>query len=380
VTPGGGWRPRVLVAGTGFGRVYLAALRRPDAPFELAGILARGSARSVACARHYGVPLYTGIDEVPGVDIACVVVAGAVNGGGGAELAQALMARGVHVLQEHPLHHAELAECLRHARRYRVAYHLNANYVHLDSVRAFVDAARRLLARQQPLFVDAVTSVQMLYTLLDILGAALGRLRPWRLSATPAGGALLRTLDGTVRGVPLTLRVQNQIDPRQRDNGSHIMHRVTLGTEGGNLMLVNTQGPVLWSPRLHMPADYRDALTVDDSPAPYLDLPGAIRLDAGPAASWRTVIRDHWPAAAARALDQLRRSVIEGADPLPRGQHHLAVSQLTAEATAALGPPEVVAAGRPEVELATWLVTGDRRAQDAVGDAAPSSQPSPSAR
>ena len=56
---------RVVVAGTAFGRIYLDAIRSDPESFELAGILASGSAYSAECARRYGVPLYTSPEDVP---------------------------------------------------------------------------------------------------------------------------------------------------------------------------------------------------------------------------------------------------------------------------------------------------------------------------
>ena len=358
-----GWRPRVLVCGTGFGRTYLAALRRPGTPFELAGILAQGSNRSRDCARRYQVPLYTEIGQVPGgIDMACVVVNAALNGGPGAVLAQDLMARGIHVLQEHPVAQAELAACLRQARRHGVIYHLNTHYVHVAAVACFIAAAARLRRQQQPLFLDAMTCVQVLYPLADILGQALGSVRPWSLTCPPAAGGrgseVFRSVSGSIAGVPVTLRIQNQMHPLERDNGWHVMHRVTLAAEGGNLLLANTHGPVLWSPRLHMPADYRDAVTVDESGASYLDLPSATCLSADTAPSYREVIRDDWPRAAEHALIDLRRAITDDDDPLPRGQYHLALCALVADITGQLGRPELLLSAEPAIGQAAELVCG----------------------
>jgi thiazolinyl imide reductase len=349
----------VVVCGTNFGRVYLAALRQPGMPFTLAGILARGSRRSRDCAGHYRTPLYTDVSEIPsGVEIACVVVGSAINGGPGAELAMRLLDRGIHVLQEHPLHHAELAACLRQARRCRVHYHVNTHYVYLDAVSRFVSAARRLGRHQPPLFVDAITSFQVLYPLFDILSQALGGVRPWLFADPPPGAGVLRSLDGTLGGVPVTLRVQNELDPAERDNGGHLAYRITIGFEGGNLLLANTHGPVLWSPRLHMPADDRDTVIVAGSPATHLDLPSAGYLGPPVAPTHREAIRDQWPLASGRALRELRHAILTGDDPLPRGQHHLTLCRLTADVTARLGPPALRHGPAPRIELAAALATG----------------------
>jgi pyochelin biosynthesis protein PchG len=381
------WRPRVVVCGTGFGRTYLAGLRRPGLPVELVGILARGSERSHACARHYEVPLYTDPDQLPStVDIACVVVSSGLNGGRGAELAQRLMERDIHILQEHPLHHTELANCLRQARRRGVVYHINTHYVHVEAVARFIRAARALLAEQRPAFIDAVTGFQVLYPLLDILGRALGGLRPWSLTGYPATGTeVLRTVDGTLAGVPATLRIQNQLQATEKDNGAHVMHRVTLATEGGDLLLANTHGPVLWSPRLHMPPDYPEVVTIGGSVAEELDLPSAACLSAAAVPTYRTVIGQEWPDAVARAVLCLRRTILAGEDGLSEGQYQLAVSRLFADITGQLGRPQLVSNRAPRILEAYAVVTGARGEPatgrwDAASDQEPSRNASASAR
>jgi pyochelin biosynthesis protein PchG len=375
------WRPRVIVCGTGFGRTYLSALRRPGMPFELTGILARGSPRSLDCARSYRVPLYTGADDLPGdVDLACVVVNAGINGGHGAELAQDLMSRGIHVLQEHPLHQAELAACLRQARRSGVVYQVNSHYVHVPAVASFIRAARRLTERQDPLFIDAVSSFQMLYTLVDILGQILGGIPPWSLTAAPqpAGSAeVLRSVSADLGGIPVTLRIQNQLDPQRRDNGPHIMHRVTLATEGGNLLLATTHGPVIWNPRLHMPLDYGQAVTVGASSAEHLDLPSVFCLTAPTGWPYREIIGDEWPLAVGQALLRLRKAILAGTDPLPDGRYHLAVCRLVADIAGQLGRPEIKPTGEPAIVEADAAV---RCAPAGQGQLPVNSQSSPSAR
>jgi pyochelin biosynthesis protein PchG len=360
-------RPRVVVCGTKFGRVYLAAFRSPAFPFELAGILAQGSERSQACARAYQVPLYTRLDQLPlSVDIACVVVGSSINGGRGAELAQSLMARGIHVLQEHPLHHDELAECLRQARRHEVVYHLNTHYRHVRPVRHFIAAAQALLHRQRPLFVDAVVSFQTAYTLFDLLGRALGRVRPWAFaSPAPLRDELralgdrpppFRSLDGSLAGVPLTLRIQHQLQPGDPDNHAHVFHRITIGTAGGNLTLVNTHGPTIWCPRPHLPAEARTIVALDDSPARHLDFPSATPIGPPEAPSYREILNDLWPAAVQRALLGLRRAVEDSEDWRKDGQYYLTLCRLWSDVMASLGPVALLDQEPPEILSADELM------------------------
>ncbi len=342
----------VVVCGTTFGQVYLEALQA-DPTLRLAGILARDSERSRACGRHYGVPLFTRVEDLPDVEFACVVVRGALLGGEGSEIAQRLMARGIHVLQEHPVHHDELAESLRHARRCRVQYHLNTFYPHLPQVRQFVQAARALIALRPPLYVDAACSFQVAYALLDILRLVTGRIRPWRFTAAArapagdggAGAEPLRSLDGVLGGVPVSLRVQNQLHPVNPDDFAYLLHRITLGTEAGELTLVTTHGPLLWCGRPAIPREVLNA----DAARPYstgdvaqVDDVSSTLLSPAEASSQRALFREDWPAAARHALHDLRDAVDAGHDALQRGQHHLTLCRVWQDIVGELGAPDLL--------------------------------------
>jgi pyochelin biosynthetic protein PchG len=293
------------------------------------------------------------------VTAAAVVVRGGLLGGPGARLAQTLMERGLHVLQEHPLHADELADCLRAARRHGVTYRLNSFYVHTEPVRRFVAAARELLARQSLRYLDASCGFQVAYALLDIVGQTVGGVRPWGFTGPadlpPEVRKLtglrfpFRSLDGVFAGVPMTLRVQNQLDPGDPDNYAHLLHRVTLGTDGGSLTLVGTHGPTIWSPRPDFPHDVRDEagttphFGADTGPVrDHLDLSSAGVLDDAPASSYREIFRELWPAGVRRAMWELREAALSGADPLQAGQYHLTLCRLWQDLTTRLGPPELV--------------------------------------
>lgn len=346
---------RVVVCGTTFGQVYLEGLRGELPDLELAGVFARGSERSQRCAERCGVPLFTDLDDLPeDVDAACVVIRSGLLGGRGAELARELMARGIHVIQEHPLHHDELAACLREARARGVVYQLNSFYPHVETVRRFIASARELFRRQRPLYADAACGFQLAYSLLDILGQALGGVRPWSIGEPPPlpeevrrlndlGDAPFRSVDGVIAGIPLTLRVQNQMDPGDPDNHAHLDHRITFGTEGGNLSLLNTHGPVVCSCRPHYPHEPRDPASLPHfAGAEEEELPSALVLGQGEAPGFHDIFRSVWPPAIRRALLELRRAIIDGEDPLRRGQYHLTLCLLWQDLTARFGPPELL--------------------------------------
>ncbi|MFC0104866.1 Gfo/Idh/MocA family oxidoreductase [Kibdelosporangium aridum] len=292
---------KVVVCGTGFGRIYLRGIAA-DPRFELAGILARGSERSRVCADEYGVPLYTSAEEVPDVDLVCVVVPNGVGGGPGAHLAQEFLERGIGVLLEHPIHARELADCVRVATRRQVPFHLNTFYVHLEPVRRFLAGAKELLKTQQPLYVEATGAVHVSYDLLDIVGHTVGALNPWALADPPevparvlgatTGRFPYRTLDAVIGGVPVTLRIHNDVDPRDPDHHTHLHHRVVLGTDAGTLTLASTHGPVLWSPSMQVPKDGELAT-----------VPGVVPIGPPTAPSVRETFDSVWPAGVRHALD-----------------------------------------------------------------------------
>ncbi|HTB49503.1 MAG TPA: Gfo/Idh/MocA family oxidoreductase [Solirubrobacteraceae bacterium] len=345
---------RVVVCGTTFGQVYLEGLRHAGPDLELVGILAHGSRRSVQCAEHYGVPLYSDPRELPSeVDAACVVVRSGLLGGSGAELARTLMARGIHVIQEHPLHHDELVKCLQTARSAGVVYQLNSFYPHVLNVRSFIAAAHELQRHTPALYIDAACGFQLAYSLLDILGNVLSSVRPWRLaprSATvehvrrPGEDVPFQSIDGVIGAVPMTLRIQNQMDPGDPDNHAHIDHRITIGTDGGNLTLLNTHGPIVLSRRPRYPHAPRDP-----SSAPYFEerscersAPSATVIGPYEPPGFREMFESHWPPAVRHALEQLRAAIITGENPLLRGHYHLSLCRLWQEVTASLGPPELI--------------------------------------
>ncbi|MFC9249796.1 Gfo/Idh/MocA family oxidoreductase [Amycolatopsis thailandensis] len=327
---------RTVVCGTTFGQSYLAAVAGLAGEFELAGVLGRGSARSEETARRAGVPLWTDVEEVPDqVDIACVVVRSSSMGGPGSELARTLLSRGVHVLQEQPIHHDDLMESFKTARAHGVRYRMGDLYTQLPAVRTWMAAARKLIARQRPVYLDAACAVQVSFPLLHLLGEALGSVRPWRFAVAGTSGPFT-LVTGEVGGVQVTLRVQNEIAPNDPDNHTHLLTRATLGFEGGGLALHDAHGPVSWTPRLHIPDSVRGSFDFTAPDAGHLSGPSTAFLAVAPP-SYRDFLAEVLPSAIGRDLLALREAVL---DPMnaPRPEpFHLALCRMWQDLTAELG-------------------------------------------
>ncbi|MBN3725303.1 Gfo/Idh/MocA family oxidoreductase, partial [Burkholderia sp. Ac-20379] len=325
---------------------YLNGLAAAPEHFELVGILARGSAFARGCAQARGVPLYTDVAALPdAIDAACVVVRSGVVGGAGARISAALLERGIHVIQEQPVHHDELADLLRRARQAGVCYRLNGFYPHVAGVARFIAASRHVLTRCRPLFVDAACSVHVMYPLIDILGQALGQLRPWSFAMQAAADGAqgpFSSVSGRIGGVPLTLRVQNEFDPADPDNHIHLFHQISLGTDGGTLMLTGSHGQLLWQPRMRLQRRGDGVLDLS-ARHPALDAPVASILGPAAAPSFHDTFERVWGDAARDALLGFHAAIVAGRPDSARQQATLSAARAWGELAAELGAPRSIA-------------------------------------
>ncbi len=337
---------RVVVCGATFGQTYLSAIASLPDEFQLTGILARGSAFARQCAQRYQVPLYTSVDELPDdIQAACVVVRSSILGGAGTRLAKELLTRGIHVLQEQPVHHDDIGQLLLAAKQNQCQYQVNGFYPDIPNVARYIDAARSLLTQRQPLYIDAACSVHVLYPLIDILGKVLGRLRPWTFTRQRADSddpMPLTCVTGRLAGLPLTLRIQNQFDPADPDNHLHLFHQISLGTQGGTLTLLDSHGQIMWQPRMLM--QRRDDGILDMSATqPSLGLPASTIVGTTEAASYNDILARIWPQAAARALLRFHQAIRECRQNTALNQYLLSAAKAWTDLGTELGAPQEIA-------------------------------------
>lgn len=362
----------VVVCGSTFGQFWLAALARYPQQFTVAGLLASGSVRSRECARRHAIPLWTSPEALPDdIDIACVVLRASVLGGEGSQLAQVLMAKGIHVIQEQPVHHDEVAANLRSARQHGVQYRVGNLYPHLPAMRQFADAAQRLRRRQAPQFIDAACASQVAFPLVSLLGESLEALRPWRLAAADRPeGAPFQLVQGSAGGVPLTLRVHNDVDPQDPDNHFQLLHQVTIGFPAGRLTLVDTHGPVIWSPRLHVPDGVKRDHDFSGPDAAHLLEETSAIVGEPQCDSWRTTLAECWPEAIAADLLALAQAITGTEASRWNPQALLTRCQLWQALTQALGYPRLTP-GLTFQPLARALLPETRRAAAAASEPLP---------
>lgn len=324
-------RRRCVIVGVKFGELYLNAFLHEQPGIELAGILARGSPHARRLATAFGVPLHTSPDTLPDdIEIACIVVRGGVAGGDGTALATALLQRGVHVVQEHPLHPDELSRLQDVAARHGRVHWVNSFYAHTEAGRRWIAAARTLRERTSvaPAFAHAVTSRQLLYSTLDLLLLATGADTAQVLANDDDHDAAFGTLRLTMPGVTAWLRLQRHADIDDPDLHSLVMHQMTLGWPSGHLSLAGSFGPVLWSPAPHDPGHRDAARGLCAGDAAYLDMPPVATLHPAPA-SWREAFELEGPGGVVHLLSALRDH-LDGAavPPALRPDHQANVARL----------------------------------------------------
>ena len=348
-------RKRIVVAGTGFGRIYLEALTSMRLSghehFELVGLLARGSDYSRSCANHHGVTLYTDIAKVPDdIDIACIVVRSGATGGDGSELAKYFLKRGIHVLQEHPVHSKEIMANLMAAKQGNAAYSVNTLYPNLRNTRQFLAVAKYIRQHQDIKMIDAVCNSQMAYPLLDVIGHTIGELRPWSFGEPiQPEGHPYQSVSATIGGVALTLRIQNQVHPQDPDNHSFLLHRMALGCDAGVLTLTDTHGPVLWNPRLHSPRDHTGRLILKGEGIDRLNVPSMVTLGDTEMRSYHDIFGLTWPEAVIEALHDLCRDIADPSRRKKSGQWALNISMAWQDLTSHIGMPTLIHPEEPEI-------------------------------
>ena len=250
-----GQRPQAIVVGATFGAVYAEALAAPHSPVELVGLLSTGSAVSAELADRLGISLYTSLDSLPPVDVAFVVVRSAVVGGEGTQICQQLLARGVHVMQEQPVHADEILSLLRVAKANSTLYAVNDFYSYVASMRQFICAARALDKKARIRYVHARSSIHVAYPLFTILSAMVGPLTPARVmvpqrTESTAGNQSSFAAGRIVLGdVTVDLLIQNELCANDPDNYARLMHTITVGSDAGELVLAHTHGSTRWHPR-----------------------------------------------------------------------------------------------------------------------------------
>ncbi len=241
-----------LLCGSGYGATYIPILTSPDAPIRLAGILSRGSARSIQYARAANVPHHLSLDELAEKQTDIVIVA--VSGDAGIQLAKDALSRGFDVLAEHPWEPDDIEELHDLASNAGKAFHINGHWSDQKNTQHFLQACHTAKSQGPAIFVSMITNPRTLYSGLDILRRALGpldmstfkQLSTGESSDTPS--LPFKVLQGFAGNTLVT--IQYQTFTSQVDDGTSALanHHIVIGFKHGHLTLAETVSPAIWVP------------------------------------------------------------------------------------------------------------------------------------
>ncbi|MBF4998068.1 Gfo/Idh/MocA family oxidoreductase [Nocardia sp. BSTN01] len=320
-------QPDAIVVGSTFGAVYAEALAAPESPMRLAALVATGSARSTELAARLGVPLFTDLDDLPEVGMAVVVVRSGIVGGTGSAISARLLERGIHVLQEQPVHTREILELSKAAAQHGAHYAVNDFYGSTEPARQYIRLAQRL-SRLTPIrYAHARCAVQVAYPLFTMLAEIIPRLVPAHVDALPAQRKTpFAQVRLTLDDVPVDLLIDNTLCAEDPDSYMRLSHEITIGTDAGELTLTHTHGSTVWRQRRHhTSADHVVSEVVGRPFEPTVS----------------QIYRDLWPEAVRHAATAFVHAVHTGRNPM--SQRFIRATELWTLVTSAIGPPTLFA-------------------------------------
>ena len=341
----------VVVAGTRFGQFYAEAVARHPR-FELVGILARGSQRSVKVAERYQVPLFTDVDQVAEVTkFVCVAVGTQALGGQGTELGIRLLQTGLDVLMEQPVHYRDLVQLARAASMSKRNFHVGDLYLNLPAVRQFVKMFATLSAISPPTHLVCELANQVCFPLAHLLVEMTGGAKPWSFTdAVAEPDAPIVQLGGKIAGIPVSFTVHNTVGAEVADADMPLLFGITVGFGSGRLSLRDPHGPIEWHPALTLPADTLIPADLGCDPSTLLDQDTTCFIPPNPL-SLREALARQWVDALSMDMDAWRKSTASGrAVGLQRA---FAAAELWHEMTSRVGAPRPVAAAAMGIDWET---------------------------
>lgn len=248
---------KTIVCGTKFGQYYIDALSKAKNDYELSGILAQGSRRSEKCAELYDIKLYRNVDEIPrDVELAIVVIRTSVMGGSGTNLIINLLKKGINVIAEQPIHERDVRECLKVALRNNVLFFISNIYKYMDAVIKYKQIIKTKIYHTKIKHIDVFIANQILFSAIEILEDIYMKDLEIQDKKTACGTLSKPVIDGEIGGIPISIKVENEIDDSDPDNFMPYMLNIRTYTDEGVLELYDVFGPIIWKPVINVVHDF----------------------------------------------------------------------------------------------------------------------------
>ena len=324
---------KTIVCGSTFGQFYIDALMKYSEFFEIAGLYARGSERSIELAKRYGIPLFTSIKGIPNeITLACVVIRSEGVGGDGCKLAIQLMERGIHVIQEQPVYPENVVECYKVARKYRVIYNIGNLYIKLPEVQHFINVSKKLNNLNSVQYISLCFCTQVAFPAIAILAEAISGFHEWNGLSVIKNNGPFDIITGMAGKVPMTIQFNNQINPKMPDDLMYVLHRFSVFFQSGILTLEDTFGPVSWRPRIFV-----EKYGVAERDEEKLNEPAFALVNEYREKQLKEIFRNEWTGAIGLQLLEMKNQIENSRLDTNRAQKDLMVSKLWTELYRATG-------------------------------------------
>lgn len=264
------------------------------------------------------------------------------SGRAGKAIMPVVFAKGIPTLLEHPAHEVEIVNCIRESGS--AAFMLNPFYRYIKPIRDFLEAAQIISKHAHLINASLECAIHVLYDGIDILGCALGGLSTWKLGnvaesyTTSMAGGGNRVISGIIGMVPVTFIVNTNVDRNDIDHPLHLYHRIELTFSTGRLCLVNTHGPVIWLPFLHMPRDEYGTLSINVEEE--VNIPSGVTIGNVMLPSVKETFEQIWPDAVKKALEILFKQ--NRTEKMSMAQYQIYVSKLWSEICQKVGYMNIV--------------------------------------
>lgn len=235
-----------------------------------------------------------------------------------------------------------LLDCTRESGS--AAFMLNPFYRYIKPIRDFLEAAQIISKHAHLINASLECAIHVLYDGIDILGCALGGLSTWKLGnvaesyTTSMAGGGNRVISGIIGMVPVTFIVNTNVDRNDIDHPLHLYHRIELTFSTGRLCLVNTHGPVIWLPFLHMPRDEYGTLSINVEEE--VNIPSGVTIGNVMLPSVKETFEQIWPDAVKKALEILFKQ--NRTEKMSMAQYQIYVSKLWSEICQKVGYMNIV--------------------------------------
>lgn len=239
-------------------------------------------------------------------------------------------------------HEVEIVNCIRESGS--AAFMLNPFYRYIKPIRDFLEAAQIISKHAHLINASLECAIHVLYDGIDILGCALGGLSTWKLGnvaesyTTSMAGGGNRVISGIIGMVPVTFIVNTNVDRNDIDHPLHLYHRIELTFSTGRLCLVNTHGPVIWLPFLHMPRDEYGTLSINVEEE--VNIPSGVTIGNVMLPSVKETFEQIWPDAVKKALEILFKQ--NRTEKMSMAQYQIYVSKLWSEICQKVGYMNIV--------------------------------------